>query len=335
MMLEKSKIIELKKNYLLVAFLLLPMAALFAQMSVATNVSNKAMLIGDQTTFSIVTTYSEGISIDQVDYSVLDGIEHMEVYNTERLDKEGENSTKQTILELKLIFWEQGEYQIPPIPITYQAGGKSHTTQSEAATITVSTLNVEQDSTQLMPIKDIIEERMNFYDFLPIFIGLVGLGILAFVFIYVPMRKKRTAGPPKPIGTLPLYELSEKELAKLEKKELWQSGAIKEYHSQLTYVLRTYLERRYQIKALESTSDQVIHQLEGIDHIDRNGLSQLLQTADLIKFAKAEPAASFHQEALGAIRRFIQDTRDDSLIAEIYKDGRIIIVKKEEDQKEE
>lgn len=335
MMLKISKAIELKKNYLLVALLLLPVATLLAQMSVATNLSNEALLIGDQTTLSIITTYSEGLSIDQVDYSVLDDIEHMEVYNTERLDKEGENGTRQTILELRLIFWEKGEYPIPPIPITYQFNGKTQTTQSETVIVNVSTLNVEQDSTQLMPIKDIIEERMNFYDFLPIFIGLVGLGILAFVFIYVPMRKKRIAGPPKPIGTLPLYELSEKELEKLEKKQLWQSGAIKEYHSQLTYILRTYLERRYQIKALESTSDQVINQLTGIDHIDRDGLSQLLQTADLVKFAKAEPPASFHQEALGAIRRFVQDTRDDSLIAEVYKDGRIIVVQKEEDQKEE
>ena len=97
---------------------------------------------------------------------------------------------------------------------------------------------------------------------------------------------------------------------RLEEKKLWQKGEVKEHYSILTAILREYLERRYGIKALEQTSDEILQQLS-LQNLSPELLTdteQLLSVADLIKFAKADPGVNLHEAAIERVRRFVKET---------------------------
>ena len=99
----------------------------------------------------------------------------------------------------------------------------------------------------------------------------------------------------------------------LEQSDLLDNGEVNAFQTQLTYILREYLEGRYDIHALESTTDDILTSLRSIGVPDewRVQLRQMLQTADLVKFAKAEPPLGFHVEALYSVKTFVEQTKEE------------------------
>ena len=94
-------------------------------------------------------------------------------------------------------------------------------------------------------------------------------------------------------------------------KKLWQDGRTKAYYSELTRILRGYLEGRFGISALEMTTRQITDELGRRDELDREGrqeLGQLLQLSDLVKFAKATPAEELHVSGMRRVREFVNET---------------------------
>lgn len=86
-------------------------------------------------------------------------------------------------------------------------------------------------------------------------------------------------------------------LNKLEKKELWQRGEVKEYYSELTDIVRNYIEEAIEIPAMESTTSELIQSLKVASLKKKMKLSKetidnlftVLKQADLVKFAKSKP----------------------------------------------
>jgi hypothetical protein len=327
-----QSVIEHRPNYIalghylvLSVFLLCTYKPAFSQSNIATTIDKPAMLIGDHAVLSIVVTYPAGGAVEDVDYSVLDELENFEVLNAEQQEKNGDNGNQQTLLNLSFTCWEAGTYDIPPIPVLLKdQAGEIQQSQSTAVSIQVATIPVEQDSVKLMPIKGIIDEPLNFRDVLPYLIGLVillGIGLAAYL-----MRKKKTETTVLPPPTLlPAHQFSMEQLQQLEGKKLWQKGEVKQYHSRLTYILREYLYYRYDINALEQTTDEISAALKDKQLIPSllDQLEPLLQTVDLVKFAKAEPPASFHTEAMEQVKAFVQNTQTEQLQVAIAHDGTI------------
>ena len=113
-------------------------------------------------------------------------------------------------------------------------------------------------------------------------------------------RRKRT--PEERAAATPLrpaHVLALEELAEVKEKKLWQSGHVKEYYSEITEVVRRYFERRYQIPALEETTDEILEAVR--PHIPADLIAtvdSMLRSADLVKFAKQQPGVSEHEAAM-------------------------------------
>ncbi len=94
-------------------------------------------------------------------------------------------------------------------------------------------------------------------------------------------------GPPRPA-----HEVAYEELDWLETSGLLGQGRIKEYHIEVSDIIRRYLEGRYTIRALEMTSREVLQELENMDVAwdvhDR--FTAFLEHCDLVKFAKHRPS---------------------------------------------
>ena len=102
-----------------------------------------------------------------------------------------------------------------------------------------------------------------------------------------------------------------KEREKLREKKLWQSGKIKEYYTEVTDILRRYMEARFGILAMESTTDEILESLTDGGHAaapQLNILRPVLTMADLVKFAKAQPVPAENEETLASASRFVSET---------------------------
>jgi hypothetical protein len=151
-------------------------------------------------------------------------------------------------------------------------------------------------------------------DFIPWVLILLGL-ITAFLLLRWWIRKRKkvretveTGPPPRPADEIALEELDA-----LRDRQLYQNGKIKEYYSELSGILRRYIETRYEIPALESTSFQLLRDVEkslGDDNL-RELLKTILEDADLAKFAKHRPDQDTCHEDLQNAYVFVSKTKPE------------------------
>ena len=105
--------------------------------------------------------------------------------------------------------------------------------------------------------------------------------------------------------------LALQKLEELKGKKLWQNDQLKEYYSNLSFIVREYIENRFQLRALELTTDEINSLVKGVSEIEKTEkekLSELLNLADMAKFAKQKPIAVENEEALKNAFVFVERT---------------------------
>jgi len=169
------------------------------------------------------------------------------------------------------------------------------------------------DSLNIENIKPIIKEGTHWTDFLPILygiLGLLGLGLLGY---YFSKRKSKEteAIEEEPEVIIPAHILATKALDELDKKQLWQSDKIKEYQTELTDIMRAYLDNRYEIPAKEMISSDIVKQLvkRNIPENLVGKISDILQIADIVKFAKGTAGPELNQQFLKDAYEWVSATK--------------------------
>ncbi len=194
--------------------------------------------------------------------------------------------------EITLIFFDADTITLAPLALAFKAADSIYTNALE---LHIYATPSPDDLNDLAPIKDIRREPVLWTDYLPLLLSILGvLAVLGLLFWWYTRAKKRIVLN-RVIG-LPPHELALKKLAVLFKKSLWNTGAIKAHCAELTFILREYLEKRYQVPALECTSQELLAHLKTTDFPDelKADLENVLAQTDLVKFAKAIPPDSFN-----------------------------------------
>ena len=102
-----------------------------------------------------------------------------------------------------------------------------------------------------------------------------------------------------------------KEIERIKGEKVWQKGQPKEYYTELTDTLRTYIKERFGFNALEMTSSEIIEKLlEMQDKEAITDLRSLFETADLVKFAKHNPLMNENDANLINAIEFINETKE-------------------------
>lgn len=143
-----------------------------------------------------------------------------------------------------------------------------------------------------------------------LFVGIWALAaIIALVWLRIKHKKPIISlpqAPPLPADTQALNALET-----LRQQQLWQQGKIKEYHTLLTDILRKYLFQAFGIQSAEMTTDQTLDAFRCTSACTRDNetlLRQVLQTADMVKFAKSEPLPYQHDQSFNNTATFIKDS---------------------------
>lgn len=214
--------------------------------------------------------------------------------------------------DIPLQAFDSGYYRLPEF--VFVTGKDS--VRSNALALKVYPVNANADT----PIHDYASVAdpagSSIFDFLPDWlIDLWWLWILillaAAVSVYA-LRRYRKNGfilPKKPEPTP--YEAASSALRSLKEKQLWEKGMEKEYFTELTEILRTYLYRRFGINAMEMTSRQILASLKSNPELSdkRRYFRQILDMADFVKFAKVRPLPDDNVLAFDNAVRFVEETK--------------------------
>jgi hypothetical protein len=312
------------KIYSLLILLLVTVNITFGQGYKATaKLEPGTILIGDQVNLNLSFSFPAGTQV--VWPSIKDTIlGTIQVIDRTKVDSAWSADKKNLQLSqiLRLTCFDSGFYTIPPIRFYYR--NLPDTTirfeQTGIQILTVHTLAVDT-TLAIKPIKGPVKIPFSILEYLPWFIsGILFLAIAGFLIFYLIRRRK---GEPifllRPGVRYQPHELAMMELEKLRIKKLWQTGKLKEYHTELTDILRKYIENRFRLMAMESTSGEILEDLEGKTSIQKDSLKtlgEILSMADLVKFAKYLPVPDDHEKSMEYAVDFINTTHAIPIIAE-------------------
>jgi len=253
---------------------------------------------------------------EQVKFPVVaDSIGKIQVVSTSKQDTltDPANAGKITVTQsIVLTAFDAGVYPVPAFTFTTPSG----TIQSNALSLDVQSVKVDTTKA-IYDIKQPLAVSYTFMDWLKdnwqgVAAALVVVVFIGLVIWYFKKRPKAVevippAAPPLPVHTIALNRLHE-----LRDKKLWQRDEVKLYYSELSDVMRDYLEQRYRVKTQEKTTDEIF---TGIKHLDiepeqKNMLRQLLMTSDLVKFAKGKPVATENEQQMENAIAFILKTKE-------------------------
>ncbi len=214
--------------------------------------------------------------------------------------------------------FDTGLYRIPSVVFTLAAAnGVVTTVQSPTMLLTVNNPNGMDAVVSPIDIKPIMATEWTFQEdllpilkeYLPYFILIIALLFLAWRFWL--QRKNRQNPPIIAEISQPPHIIAERLLAELRAKQLWQNGKTKEYYSELSRILRGYLEDQFKMPALETTTDELMTLLKKRDFSADvlEHAQDLLQTADLVKFAKVEPPIAIHDDFLNHAEAIVAMTK--------------------------
>ena len=307
---------RLIRTYGIVLFLMAFAGASTAQgFKAIAKLDSSTMLIGDQ--LNLTLSFRSPAKTEVLWPSIRDTIlGNILVINRSKIDTSYSEDKKSFILsqKIRLTCFDSGFYTIPPIRFYYRNLPDTTTRfeQTEIQILTVHTVAVDT-TLAIKPIKAPFRVSISLMEYLPwILGGLLFLAITGFLIYYLMKRKK---GEPvfvlKPrIKYLP-HEQALIDIESLRAKKLWQAGRVKEYHTELTEILRKYFEDKFHVPAMESTSAEILQNLEDITGISsgtRNKLAGILTLADLVKFAKYIPLAFDNEEVIGKAVEVINET---------------------------
>lgn len=222
------------------------------------------------------------------------------------------NPNQETITHsFAITSFDAGVYVLPEFIFHTKTG------DLKTGTVTLQVKAVPVDTTKTFyDIKQPLAVSYTFWDWLKdhwiaVLITLAAILLTAGIAYYYKNRPKNIAPVIKAEPVLSADTIALNKLNELRDKKLWQQNEVKLYYSELTDVLREYLEKRYQVKALEQTTDEIFDNLKNkdISQANRTSLKQLLTLSDLVKFAKEKPATFENEQSIDNAINFIVQTK--------------------------
>ena len=211
---------------------------------------------------------------------------------------------------LTLTAYDSGMFQLPELSICEFAKPNECTRIPEIKFL-AQTVPTDTNITKLKPLKSVFEIPFDWkwYRF-EISMGLLALTALIVLVVFLIKRRRRIK--PKIEIPLPADVEALKKLETLINKELWKHGEVKLHYTQLSELIKFYIERRFMGSVMELTTAELVLWIQKHlkDALLLKSLETILTQSDFTKFAKQYHTEAIHQELILLTRNFIEQTRE-------------------------
>ena len=268
----------------------------FSFSQVTSSIDLDSIKIGEQITYKIQV---EADTTDFVAFPEGQTFLPLEVIESFKVDTTINDMRMSLIKKYGLTQFDSGSFTIPRQKIA--VANKFYFTDS----LKIEVRNVEIDTTKqglydIKPLINVDKSPSKWWKYLLLI--LLILSALAFLLYWFIWRKKPLSEEEK-IALLPPYERAKLALKKLEESGYLENEALKDYYSELTLIIRKYLDEKVYDHSLESTTDELIDRLLLLKEGNKIDLSRetikniesILKRADLVKFAKGSPEIALAQ----------------------------------------
>ena len=276
-----------------------------------TSLDSTLLTLGDQTKLVIEASCDkdEYVSFPRFGSELIDGVE---IVSQGEIDSTVDGQGKHYRQELMLTSFEDSLFFIEPIPF---ACGED-TAYSETITLNFVQPFVLDSTIAITDIRGIQKAPIWWWGYIRWILGallLAGLIYLVWWLLgkvgnydgkFVPAAKKEPERPAE--------EVALEELDRIREEKIWTQGHTKQYHTELTDVLRTYIAKRFGVASTEKTSDETLQAMKPILSEQRElhaSLSKVLRLADLVKFAKRQATPDENEQALHIAYEFVNETK--------------------------
>lgn len=306
----------MKKIFLLYLFLFFYAYSVCAQIKVSASIDSVQMFIGEQAKLSIQAIHPQDYILEFPIFNefIVDNLELVEALSadTQQLD----NGLLQVTNEYIVTSFDSALVYMPGFEI--KAGEDIYMTNP----LSIKIVDMPIDTTQqaIADIKDVYNPPIDWMFYFTI-VGLVIFILLLLALVgyvvarYLKGRVKQEQEEIIVIDPRKAHEIALEELDLLKQKQLWQKQQFKNYYTELTEILRRYIFNRYAIDAMEQTSDDVITEFRQNKELkDKKEeiklLLEVLQLADLVKFAKWQPFPDDCERSYHQVIEFIDKTKE-------------------------
>ena len=228
--------------------------------------------------------------------------EEIEIINLSQIDTSNLNVTQKALITV----WNSDKYIIPAFTF-------SENNVSDLITLYVQDIEIKDTDTILKDIKGPLDDtfkktiKNTKNQIIKWIIFAIIFTIMTYI-LYMVFLKRRLVR--KSEIHIPAEVIAFNRLSKLEQKKLWETGEINEYHTELSEIIRRYLEGRFKFIALELTTDEILTELKSAINNDVfKKLQKILERADLAKFAKNQPTDLQNLESMSLAKEIISSTK--------------------------
>ena len=277
---------------------------------VSATIDSTTLFIGDQTTVRLQATCdaTEQVQMPVYGETLINEVEIVERTNIDTTKlKDGRYQLNQ---QLTITSFKDSLFFISPIPFV----SGEDTFWSEGMTLNVVQpfeIDTTLAITDIKPIAKAPIWAWGIIRWILIAILLIGLAIGSY-YLYVFVGKRKGVIPEKPAEPArPAEEVALEKLDQIKEAKIWQSGHVKEYHTELTDVVREYIGSRFDVRSSEKTSDETLRAMKPILSEKKDLFEQLrkmLSLADLVKFAKWTTTPDENEMALRTAYTFVHET---------------------------
>lgn len=320
------------KKVSLILFLVFSSLSLAQSISASASVDSTTYLVGDYIHYKVQVNYDKSIKL--VTPVIQDSLRDVDILKASRPVYTENNSKKSTVFDFTLSKYDSADITIPPINVYYRVGKDTLNNagvDTSDATLKFVQTNPVQFKVRLVKVnlqKDIKDVKgpqkipLNWKIILLwIFIGLIVLAVL--YYLYRRYKKKKEGMPVvKKVIKLPSHVIALNSLRALDEKKLWQNGKIKEYHSEITEIIRRYFSERFSLRALELTTSETMQLLRSTKETEpiRDLTEDFLNNADMVKFAKFSPMSSVNEEMMKQANEIVEKTIPKAVEQETEKE---------------
>ena len=280
---------------------------------VSAAIDSTTLFIGDQTDLHLRATCEAGeqVQLPILDKQLISGVEIVDrtIVDTTILS----DGRVQYNQYLTLTSFEDSLFYIEPLPFV----SGEDTVWSESLMLNVvQPFEIDSTDMAITDIKGIYRAPIWWWGILRwvlLSIAIAGVGVGGYYLItYLRRRTGNTNETMTPIEPLrPADEVALEKLDIIREQKIWQTGQIKEYHTQLTDVVREYIARRFDVSSTEQTSDETLRAMRPLLNNQKELYEQLrkmLTLADLVKFAKWSATPDENELSLRSAYAFVKET---------------------------
>jgi hypothetical protein len=314
-MLKKSHI----TFFIFLLFFLLFKISIGQKINISAALDSTKIRIGEQVKLDLYVSYSAKQNNLKIQWpNIADTItDKIEVISVSAIDTTSPDKSNPDIIQqhqqITISAYDSGYFAIPGFKF-FINNDSANAFYSQSLFLEVHTVPTDSSITKTKDIKPPFAEAFNWKWYSKYFYWGFSLLVIIILIILITIyftKKNKIVVLKSEKPKIPAHIIALQSLEKIKNEQIWKEEKTKEYYSSISDTIRLYIEERFKVNALESTTAEIMKAFRSqvVDKESKDKLQQLLMLSDLVKFAKQFPIISEHTFTLQNAFDFVNETK--------------------------